>query len=79
MTSRDVATEIHAAIRADEFRIDGLNVASTEFRLPIIDAMSRLLREAPIADLDNLSQDIARDLEAEWRRLEAGGGSIDLG
>ena len=69
----EIVAGIQDAIRSDNFRFDASDTMPAEIGFGAFhDGMVRLFREGSLENLDELSLDIARDIEAAWLELEAG-------
>ena len=69
----EIVEGIQDAIRADNFRFDASDNMPEEIGFgAFLDGMVRLFREGSLENLDQLSLDIARKIEAAWLELEAG-------
>ena len=70
----EIAEELQAAIRSDEFRYDASDAMPPEIGSDaFLKGMVRLFREGSLENLDQLSLDIAQDIEAVWVELEQSG------
>jgi hypothetical protein len=68
----EIVTGLQAAIRADDLRFDASDNMPQEIGSgAFFDGMVRLFREGSLENLDELSLDIAHDIEAAWREREA--------
>jgi hypothetical protein len=67
----NIVTGIQNAIRTDSLRFDGSDNMPDDVRPAFLDGMVRLFREGSLETLDELSLDIAHDVEAAWREHEA--------
>jgi DNA-binding SARP family transcriptional activator len=67
----DIVTGIQNAIRSDSFRFDGSDSMPTAVAPVFLDGMVRLFRAGSLETLDELSLEIAQDVEAAWREVEA--------
>ncbi len=69
----EIVAGIQDAIRSDNFRFDASDNMPPEIGSgAFFDGMVRLFREGSLENLDELSLDIAHDIEAAWLELEAG-------
>jgi hypothetical protein len=69
----EMVVDIQEAVRSDNLRFDASDNMPFEIGSGAFwDGMVRLFREGSIENLDELSLDIARDVEAAWLELEAG-------
>jgi hypothetical protein len=67
----EIVGELQAAVRSDEFRLDGSDAMPPAIGQGVFwEGMLRLFREGSAENLDQLSLDIARDIEAAWLELE---------
>jgi alpha-glucoside transport system substrate-binding protein len=67
----EIVEELLAAVRADEFRFDASDAMPPEIGSGVfLEGMVRLFREGSMENLDQLSLDIAREIEAAWVELE---------
>jgi alpha-glucoside transport system substrate-binding protein len=66
----EIVAAIQDAIRADGFRFDASDAMPPEIQDVFLGGMVRLVREGSLETLDELSLDIARDVEAAWLELE---------
>jgi alpha-glucoside transport system substrate-binding protein len=70
----EIAGELQTAIRSDEFRYDASDAMPPEIGQGAFWAgMVRLFREGSPDNLDQLSRDIASEIEAAWVELEQSG------
>lgn len=70
----EMVEELHAEIQSDEFRFDASDAMPPEIgQRAFWDGMVRLFRDGSLENLDQLSLDIARDIEADWVELEQSG------
>ena len=70
----EIVEELQAAIRSDEFRFDASDAMPPEIGSgAFLEGMVRLFREGSLENLDQLSVDIASDIEAAWVELEQSG------
>jgi DNA-binding SARP family transcriptional activator/ABC-type glycerol-3-phosphate transport system substrate-binding protein len=67
----NIVIGIQDAIRSDNFRFDGSDSMPTDVVPAFLDGMVRLFRQGSLETLDELSLDIAQDVEAAWREYEA--------
>jgi DNA-binding SARP family transcriptional activator/ABC-type glycerol-3-phosphate transport system substrate-binding protein len=67
----EIITDLQDAIRSDSFRFDASDTMPTEVAPVFLAGMVRLFREGSLESLDQLSLDIAQDVEATWREFEA--------
>jgi DNA-binding SARP family transcriptional activator/ABC-type glycerol-3-phosphate transport system substrate-binding protein len=66
-----ITSEIHDAIRADTFRFDASDAMPPAIGSGAFwDGMVRLFKEGTLDNLDELSHEIASDIEAEWNEIE---------
>ncbi|HSB86345.1 MAG TPA: protein kinase [Ilumatobacteraceae bacterium] len=66
-----IVSGVQAAIRSDEFRFDASDAMPPEIGEGAFwNGMLRLFREGSAENVDQLSLDIAREIEAAWRELE---------
>jgi alpha-glucoside transport system substrate-binding protein len=69
-----IAGELQAGVRSNELRLDASDAMPAEIGQGAFWAgMVRLFREGSPENLDQLSQDIAREIEAAWVELEQSG------
>jgi hypothetical protein len=68
---RGIVEGLQAAIRSDSFRIDASDAMPPEIELAFRAGMMRLFREGSPENLDQLSLDIASEIEATWLDLES--------
>ena len=69
----EVVGGIQAAIGSDDFRFDASDNMPQEIGFgAFLDGMVRLFRDGSPKNLDELSLDIAHDIEQAWLELEAG-------
>ena len=69
----EVVGGIQAAIRSDDFRFDASDNMPEEIGFgAFLNGMVRLFRDGSPENLDELSLDIAHDIEEAWLELEAG-------
>lgn len=67
-----IVSGLQAAIRSESFRVDASDAMPPEIGAGAFwDGMMRLSREGSPENLDQLSLDIAREIEAAWLELEA--------
>ena len=67
----EIVGQLQAAIRSGDFRFDASDAMPPEIGQGAFwEGMLRLFREGSLENLDQLSRDIARDIEAAWRDLE---------
>ena len=72
MCIRDRVAGVQEAIRADNLRFDASDNMPREIGSgAFLDGMERLFREGSLENLDQLSFDIAHEIEAAWLELEA--------
>ncbi len=70
----EIVGELQAAIQSDDFRFDASDAMPPEIGAGAFWAgMVRLFREGSAENLDQLSLDIAREIEAAWLELERSG------
>ena len=70
----EIVGELQAAIRSDEFRLDASDAMPPKIGQGAFwEGMVRLFREGSPENLDQLSLDIAREIEAAWVELEQSG------
>ncbi len=70
----EIVGELQAAIRSDEFRLDASDAMPNEIGSGAFnEGMVRLFREGSLENIDQLSGDIAQDIEAAWVELEQSG------
>jgi alpha-glucoside transport system substrate-binding protein len=70
----EIAGELQTAIRSDEFRYDASDAMPSEIGSDaFLKGMVRLFRDGSLENLDQLSLDIAGDIEAAWVELEQSG------
>jgi alpha-glucoside transport system substrate-binding protein len=71
----EMVAGVQEAIRSDDLRFDASDAMPQEIGSgAFYEGMVRLFREGSLENLDELSLDIARDIEAAWLELEAGEG-----
>ena len=68
-----IVSEVQGAIRSDNYRFDASDAMPPEVWTAFYAGMVRLFREGSPENVDALSLDIARDIEATWIELEASG------
>jgi hypothetical protein len=66
----EVAAGIQAAVRSDNFRFDASDNMPPEVQTGFNQGMMRLFREGSPDNLDELSADIAHDIEVKWLELD---------
>jgi hypothetical protein len=67
----ELLTGLHDAIRADELRFDASDAMPAQIGFDaFLDGMVRLFREGTLDTVDDLSLEIAQDIEATWQRIE---------
>jgi hypothetical protein len=71
---RDIVSGIQGAIRSDTFRFDASGAMPAEVSAAFRAGMVRLFREGSLENLDELSLDIAQDMEAATLELEGSSG-----
>jgi alpha-glucoside transport system substrate-binding protein len=69
----EIVDGLQAAVRADAFRFDASDAMPPEIGSAFYAGMVRLFREGTPENLDELSLDIAREIEAVWVELERSG------
>ncbi len=67
----EIVSETRDAIRSDDFRLDASDAMPSEVAAAFNAGMVQLFREGSLENLDQLSLDIARGIEAAWLELEA--------
>ncbi len=74
LVQREIVGELQAAVRSDELRLDASDAMPPEIGSDaFLKGMVRLFREGSPENLDQLSLDIARQIEAAWVELEQSG------
>jgi alpha-glucoside transport system substrate-binding protein len=67
----EIVGGLQAAVRSDSLRLDASDNMPAEIGFgAFLDGMVRLFREGSLENLDELSLDIAQDIEAAWLELE---------
>jgi hypothetical protein len=70
----EIVGELQAAIRSDEFRLDASDAMPDEIGSgAFLEGMVQLFREGSLENLDQLSREIARNIETAWVELEQSG------
>jgi hypothetical protein len=70
----EIVGEVQTAVRSNEFRLDASDALPPEIgQRAFLKGMVRLFREGSPENLDQLSLDIAREIEAAWVELEQSG------
>ncbi len=70
----EIVEHVQAAIRSDDFRFDASDAMAAEIGQGAFwEGMVRLFREGSMENLDQLSPEIAHEIEAAWVELEQSG------